>query len=116
MAPMQFVSCNDITCPLNEGKQCRAPFIAVGVDGKCLIRDNGPLDGKSETEKYVEIRTCQCQKCNYWELDEARNVGSCGLRESLFFSQDRNEDKTLGKPECDTYKKQISQPGFSANL
>lgn len=114
--PMQFVACNDITCPFNQTKQCRAPFIAIGPDGKCLIRDGGPFENKSETEKYVEIRTCLCQKCNYWELDEARQVGSCGFREDLFFSQARDEDKALGKPECDTYKKQISQPGFTAPL
>ena len=108
---MQFVSCSDDSCPLNVDKQCRAAFIAIGDDGKCMIRDGGPFDNKSPTESYVEILECRCQKCNHWELDEEHNMGSCGLRDSLFFDKPR---MSSAAPKCSIIAKQITQPGFSA--
>lgn len=115
MTPLAFVACNDTACPLNEGKQCRAPFIAVNEHGICIIRDSGPHHNKSETERYVEIMECQCQKCNHWEVDEAKNVGSCGFRDKLFFNQFKLADGTYGPPTCNEIAKQISQPGFPKN-
>jgi len=111
MPTMQFISCSDESCPFNEGKSCRAPFIAINEVGKCMIREDGPFVNKAPTENYVEIRECRCQKCNHWELDEALNIGRCGLGESLFMVQYKNEP--LG-PKCNTFTKQIAQPGFSA--
>lgn len=111
MIPMQFVACGDESCPMNEGRTCRAPFIAIDDEGRCMIREGGPFTLKSSTENYVEIRECRCQKCNFWELDEANLVGACGLRENLFFEQ--HKDQPLG-PKCSAFEKQIEKPGFSA--
>lgn len=111
MTPMQFVACGDESCPLNESKSCRAPFIAIDENGQCMIRENGPFLNKSQTENYVEIRECRCQKCNHWEKDQATEVGTCGLREDLFFNSFKNE--ALG-PKCSALEKQIEKPGFSA--
>lgn len=111
MTPMQFVSCSDTACPFNEGKSCRAPFIAINELGQCMIREYGPFENKATTESYVEIRECRCQKCHHWELDDASNVGTCGLRDDLVFIQ--LKDLVLG-PKCNAYNKQISSPGFSA--
>lgn len=110
---MQFVSCSDESCPFNEGKNCRAKLIAINELGQCMIRENGPFSDKSQTEQYVEIRECRCQKCNHWELDEELNVGRCGLADSLHFMQ--HKDEQLG-PKCIVFEKQITQPGFSATL
>jgi hypothetical protein len=76
-----------------------------------MIRVGGPFENKSQTEQYVEIRECRCQKCNSWELDEVMNIGVCGLRADLFFAQYKNEE--LG-PKCNVFDKQIATPGFSA--
>ena len=111
MSTMQFVTCGDESCPFNENKTCRAPFIAINELGLCMIREGGPFKDKSDVDKYVEIRECRCQKCNFWELDEALNIGRCGLGDPLFFNQ--TENSPLG-PKCSTYEKQIGQPGFSA--
>ena len=113
MSTIQFVSCADESCPFNEGKGCRAPFIAINELGQCMIREGGPFENKSATENYVEIKECRCQKCNFWELDEAINVGRCGLGENLFFMQ--YKDLQLG-PKCNVFDKQIPEPGFSATL
>lgn len=110
MTPMQFVSCSDVSCPFNELKQCRAPFIAIDEQGLCVIKEGGPFGNKSQTERYVEIKECRCQLCNYWELDDSTNIGSCGLRENLHFEA----RKDLVGPKCSTYDKQIEKPGFSA--
>ena len=107
----QFVSCSDQSCPFNEQKGCRSPFIIVVENGKCSIRESGPFDNKASIETYVDIKECRCQKCHHWELDEATNIGRCGFADSLFFNQYRNEP--LG-PICNTFEKQVQQPGFSA--
>ena len=118
MTPMQFVSCNDESCPFNTQRTCRAPWLTVDENGKCMIRENGPFTTPSATEQYVEIRSCSCQKCNNWEVDEATGVGTCGLRDSLAFVWHKNPDvketdQALG-PVCTVYEKQIAQPGFTA--
>lgn len=113
MSTTQFVSCGDQSCPFNESKTCMAPFIAINEQGFCMIREGGPFDNKAQSENYVEIKECRCQKCNYWELDEAINVGRCGFGEKLFFVQ--YKDAPLG-PKCNTFDKQIEQPGFSAPI
>ena len=69
MPTMQFISCSDESCPFNEGKSCRAPFIAINEVGKCMIREDGPFVNKAPTENYVEIRECRCQKCRRIRLD-----------------------------------------------
>lgn len=111
MTPMQFITCSDEGCPFNKDKSCRAPFVMIDDNGRCLIRDHGPFTFKSETEQYVEIRECRCQKCNHWELDESINMGTCGLRENLHFIQ--HKDEPVG-PKCSNFEKQIEQPGFNA--
>jgi len=113
LATLRFVSCMDESCPLNETKQCRAPMIAIGTNGACLLRENGPFEGKSETEKYVEISECRCQKCNHWELDEVSNTGVCGLAENLTFLQHKNEPLN---PQCQTFEKQISAPEYTSKF
>lgn len=114
MIPVYFVACTDITCPLNQDRQCRAPFISIDSDGKCMIREGGPFHGKSPTEKHVEIIECQCQKCHHWELDEATNIGACGLRADLFFRQEIGKDSVLGPPSCNEYSKQVNPPDSRA--
>lgn len=116
MTPMQFVSCSDTTCPMNQDKQCRAPFITINQDGTCKIRDAGPYDGKAETEKYVEIKECQCSKCNHWEQNAATLIGACGLHSNLFFDRKKVQEDAYGKPVCDTFHKQITPPGFAASI
>ena len=110
---IQFVSCNDESCPLNEGKNCRASWLMVDEDGKCAIRDQCH-DEKSTIETYVDLKECRCESCNNWELDEASQIGQCGLREDLFFRLKKTlKDKKevfLG-PFCFSYEKQISEPG-----
>lgn len=113
MPEMQFVACSDESCPLNQQKSCRAPFIAIDENGRCMIREGGPFANMAQTEQYVEIRECRCQKCASWELDEVHQVGSCGLKESLTFVQ--KKDEQIG-PKCTVIDKQIAQPGFSANV
>lgn len=111
MTPMQFVGCSDESCPFNLSKTCRAPYIAIDEEGRCMIREGGPFTTPSPTEQYVEIRECRCQKCNSWELDEETGIGTCGLRDSLVFIQQK--DQQVG-PKCTVFEKQISQPGFTA--
>jgi len=108
---MQFVTCNDGSCPLNQQGSCRAPFIALDDQGRCLIREGGPFTNIAQTEQYVEIKECRCQKCASWELDEETNVGRCGLGDSLTFVQ--HKDQQVG-PKCNVFDKQIAQPGFTA--
>lgn len=113
---MQFISCTDGGCPMNEDKQCRSPFILVDEEGFCALRRiDGLFDAKSLTENYVDLRECKCFGCNHWELDEASGYGICGLREDLFFSirAAANGDEF---PKCIAYDKQIDQPKFTANL
>lgn len=126
----QFVSCNATSCPLNEQKQCRAPFIAIDADGRCKIMKGGPFDNKAQTENYVEIRSCDCEGCSFFERDEVTNDGQCGQREDLFFSIVQNitpkmnnlKDQVIvaeGKdlpPVCYTFAKQIKPPGYAAKL
>jgi hypothetical protein len=103
----QFVACADTSCPLNELKQCRAPFIFVGEDGTCMIRPQGPYENKSQIENYVEIKGCSCQKCNHWEIDQVSNRGICALAADLTFDKQNR---------CNDYAKQIAEPGFSATV
>jgi hypothetical protein len=100
---MQFISCNDVDCPLNESKQCRAPFIFVAADGTCSVRNSGPYDNKAEVESYVNLKRCECTKCDHWEED-AMGEGSCGFRGNLFFT---------AVNICHEFEKQIGEPGFA---
>lgn len=120
---IQFISCNAEECPLNEDKQCRAPWIVADESGKCLIRANGPYDGKSETEKYVDLMECRCEQCRHWERDQSTLLGQCGLGTDLFFNLKwvenpaDPENPTPVGPVCNDYDKQISEPPpYSATL
>lgn len=117
MDVMQFVSCWDTECPFNAAKACMAKEISVNESGACRTRFG--QGKKSEIEGYVKIAECSCSRCNNWELDEATNLGKCGLREDLLFSLIRQADGSIKKeaPKCDTFaNKQISEPGFAANV
>lgn len=112
----QFIACTDSTCPMNEDKQCRSPFIMVDEEGFCSLRKtSGPFDAKSLTENYVDLRECKCYGCDHWELDEATGYGVCGLHEDLFFSirQMANGDAF---PKCMAFDKQIDPPKFTATI
>jgi len=109
---IQFISCLATSCPLNEDKQCRSPSITVDADGKCMIRDAGPYNAKSETENYVNLQNCSCKGCRHWEGDDSDTVGQCGFRENLFFSLLEGEEI----PTCDEFQRRIGQPGFMATL
>lgn len=114
---MQFISCGDTGCPMNEGKTCRARFIFVGGDGECRLKKEGPHKDKAPIEGYVELRECRCSTCNYWELDEATQVGQCAAREDLFFFISKADlAREDSSPVCNNFRAQISQPGFSARL
>lgn len=106
---VQFVSCNDTSCPMNQSKTCRAPYLFVDENGNCKIK-HGPKEEPSPIEKYVELRECRNCKCNQWVLDEASQLGQCNLRADLFFFSDTK--KPEDKPICFEYMKQITEPGF----
>lgn len=99
---LQFVSCSDVGCPMNSGKQCRAPFIFVDADGRCSIKANGPYDNKAAIESYVDLKTCDCERCDHWEQDN-QGKGVCGFRADLFFGPGNI---------CHEFDKQIGQPGY----
>ena len=103
---MNFVSCNLTSCPLNEQRQCRSPFLMVDIDGKCAISENGPFDNKSAIENYVEVKECNCKRCNFWERNEVTGLGKCGNTEPLHFN-DRNK-----KASCNGFETQIDEPSF----
>ena len=96
---------------MNCDKQCRAPFIAVEEDGRCIIKDEGPYGKKSDTERYVEIEECRAQKCNHWEKDEVTGRGTCNLSSEMFFLAGK-----IGPPKCVDFLKQIDEPGFAATV
>jgi len=101
---MNFVSCSVSTCPLNESKQCRAPFLMVDLNGNCALLKTGPYDNKSLIENYVEVKECNCKRCNYWERNEASGLGKCGNTEPLHF------DKRDEKAKCHAVETQIEEP------
>jgi len=95
----------------------------VDEDGRCAIRDGGPHEDKSPTEKYVELRECNCKSCNHWEEDKATQKGDCGLHEDLFFKILNIKDEYNPKksqpdgPFCHAYDKQIPKtPPFQAEV
>lgn len=108
MENMQFVTCNETTCPFNENRECRASFLMIDKDGKCAIRDKGPFDGKAQTQGYVDIRECRCKGCNHWEEDDLTKIGQCGLRESLHLNSRKVDDKLTAA--CSAFEKQVAQP------
>lgn len=108
MTPMRFVSCTDADCPLNESNVCRASFIRIGNSGRCKAKKDHVSQPKSQTDQYVEIQECQCQKCDHWEFDQSTGAGSCALGNDLVFL------KTSNSPLCNDYMKQIDSPGFTA--
>lgn len=113
MENMQFVTCNETTCPFNEGRECRASFLMIDSNGKCVIKDKGPFDGKAVTQNYVDIRECRCKVCNHWEKDELTEIGQCGLRDSLHFNQrkvDPNQPTGPSQAACSTFEQQVEQP------
>jgi hypothetical protein len=119
---IQFVACACLDCPMNEGKQCRAPFIFVDKNGLCTIKDNGPYDNKSAMERYVDLQECHCDRCRHWEMDEATQMGQCGFRSDLFFNKEVStlvsgsgaEQRVSSK--CEEFAKQIPEPGFSTTV
>jgi hypothetical protein len=113
MKQMQFVGCSATECPFNEMKQCRAPYITMDKEGKCMIMDGGPFEGKAEIERHVEIRSCACETCAHFERDELTNVGGCGLYEPLFFSRTLSQE---GGPVCSTFAKQIDAPPYATKI
>lgn len=108
---MNFVSCNLTTCPLNEQRQCRSPFLMVDLDGKCVIPATGTHDTKSPIENYVEVKECNCKRCDYWVRNEVSGLGQCGNTEPLHFNL-RNQDLAV----CNTYENQIEEPTFGATI
>ena len=112
-AVMRFVTCTDTSCPMNESKQCRAPRITVNAEGVCMLREAGPFDGKAQTERYVEIYECRCQKCNSWEQDPVTEAGVCGLGEDLSFLQHMGEPLN---PKCSSFEKQIGAPPYTSKM
>ena len=110
-----FVTCAETGCPMNEGRQCRAPFIAVDGRGACFTKDAGPHTGKSQTENYVDVRTCDNSKCNYWEQDKVTDVGICGFSADLMFVLRQGE---VGESivVCSNFDSQIEEPGFWAKV
>jgi len=107
---MNFVSCSVETCPLNTSRQCRAPFLMVDISGNCVIKDKGPHDNKSTTEKYVDIKECNCKKCYYWERNEFTGLGKCGNNDPLHFEK-RDE-----KAKCKAIDSQIDEPPAFPNI
>jgi len=117
---MEFVFCTVSACPLNVDNQCRAKEISVGADGSCLTRDEEDKVEMSETPRHVEIKSCLCGSCDYWESDPNGKPG-CGFRDSLSFEGQptddvpkRKEARTQGLPVCSIFGKMISQPGWQA--
>jgi len=111
-APSCFVACTDLECPLNEDRKCRSTFLSIDELGCCVLRNNGPYDPKSPTDNYVEIAECLCQKCEFWELDEALGIGKCGRAADLSFMGERDSE---GFPYCVCREiaGQINPPKFS---
>jgi hypothetical protein len=72
-----------------------------------MIRMNGPHDGKVEVESYVDLRRCDCSKCNHWEKDENLGHGVCAFGGNLFFNNGNI---------CHEFAKQIGEPGFAATV
>ena len=109
---MQFIGCNDDECPLNQDRQCRAPWIAVDSDGNCITRSKGPFDNKSETERYVELSSCSCTSCVLWEReDDDSDEGRCGAGKDLHFVP-----RDAGV-KCLEFEKQIDEPDpFSTTM
>jgi hypothetical protein len=112
---LQFIACKAEDCPLNQDRQCRAPFIMVGPDGRCLMRDDHvPAGPKSATENYVDLRACQCSGCDFWERDEANQSGKCGFGADLAFAYDSS--KALAGPYCLEFAGQVSRTGPSTTV
>lgn len=107
---VQFIACSETSCPMNEDKQCRSPFVLVDHAGHCLIRENGPHDEKSQTESYVDLQECGCKKCAHWE-ENPYGAGDCGFRADLFFRR-----LAEGGPVCSQFADQIGEPGYTARL
>lgn len=101
---MNFVSCSMTSCQLNEMRQCRAPFLMVDINGDCVILESGPHDNKSQVENYVEVKECNCKRCNYWERNEVNGLGKCGNTEPLHFGN------RLTKSKCHSVELQIDEP------
>ena len=110
-----FVSCAATKCPMNEGRQCRAPFMAVNGLGACFTKDAGPHDKKSPTENYVDVRACDNKKCNYWEEDKVTGAGVCGYAADLVFVLRQGPDGEEISV-CSNFDSQIDQPGFWAKV
>jgi len=102
-----FVTCSVTSCPSNKSKACRAKRIQVSETGVCLSF-NQDVD-QSQTENYVNVESCSCHKCDFWEVDEATNAGKCGAA-----SQQLHFEGT--PPTCLNFKTQIGQPGFATNV
>jgi len=111
--PSLFIACTECDCPLNENRRCRSSFISVDENGYCTIRNNGPYDPKSLTDNYVEVIECLCQRCQWWEIDEAHNVGRCGFNTELAFLTDRDLETGTPRSRCREIVGQIEPPKMS---
>jgi hypothetical protein len=110
-----FVTCAAGTCPMNDGHQCRAPFVAIDGLGTCFTKDAGPHANKSMTENYVDVRACENKKCNHWEQDKVTETGICGFAADLNFvlrKGEGGEDLAV----CSNFDSQIEEPGFWAKV
>lgn len=119
---MEFVFCTVSSCPLNVDSQCRSKFINVGMDGVCLTRQADEKPPRSELPRYVEIKSCLCSQCDYWESDP-NGEPKCSFSGSLNFEgrpSDRIGDpkraRTEGRPTCSAFAKKILQPEWTAIL
>jgi hypothetical protein len=110
-----FVTCATTDCPMNEGKQCRAPFIAIDGVGRCFTKEAGPHANKFQTENYVDVRACENSKCNHWEQDKVTDVGICGFAADLMFVL-RKGEAGENLAVCSNFNSQIEEPGFWAKV
>jgi hypothetical protein len=110
--PSQFISCTEHRCPMNQERRCRSAFISVDENGCCTIRNNGPYNPRSQTDNYVEITECLCQKCQWWEVDEAARLGKCGFNCALAFLIGDDENG-IPYSRCREISSQIEPPKLS---
>ncbi len=103
----QFITCDFTSCPMNENKTCRSPYIEINKDALCITNEDPPVGLKTQSENYVEVKTCACFSCNNWEED-SNGKGCCGYGSSLHFRDRTDSDKP--KAKCKEFDGQIDQP------
>jgi hypothetical protein len=76
----------------------------------------------SETPRYVEIKSCLCSECDYWETDPSGRP-RCAFAGTLNFEgrpsesvKDPKKVRSEGQAVCTNYDKMIGQPEWQAIL